>query len=74
MLNIDGNITDNYQVISDSLNNHFSRDEKIRNNINNNNNNNNTDSNNSNPLDYLIKILKDPFPNMKFNYTSIKEI
>ena len=24
MLNIDGNITDNYQVISDSLNNHFS--------------------------------------------------
>jgi len=70
MLNIDGNMTDNYQVISDSLNNHFSIDEKIRNNIH----NNNTDSNNSNPLDYLTTIFKDPFPNMKFNYTSMKEI
>jgi hypothetical protein len=71
MLNIDENITDNYQVISDSLNNHFSIDEKIRNNIH---NNNNTDSNNSNPLDYLINFFKDPFPNMKFNYTSMKEV
>jgi len=70
-LNTDGNKTDNYQVISDSLNNHFSRDEKIRNNIH---NNNNSDSNNSNPLDYLIKMFKDPFTNMKFNYTSIKKI
>jgi hypothetical protein len=70
MLNIDGNITDNYQVISHFLNNHFSLDEKIRNNIH----NNSTDSNNSNPLDYLIKIFKDPFPNTKFHYTSTKEI
>lgn len=70
-MNTDGNKTDNYQVISDSLNNHFSRDEKIRNNIH---NNNNSDSNNSNPLDYLIKMFKDPFTNMKFNYTSIKKI
>jgi len=69
MLNTDGNMTDNYQVISDSLNNHFSIDKKIRNNIH---NNNNTDSNNSNPLDYLIKIFKDPFPSMEFNYTSMK--
>jgi hypothetical protein len=70
-MNIDGNTTDNYQVISDSLNNHFSIDEKIRNNIH---NNNNTDSNNSNTLDYLIKTFKGPFPNMKFNYISMKEI
>jgi hypothetical protein len=54
-LNIDGNIADNYQVILDSLNNHFPIDEKIRNNIH-----NNIKSNNSNPLDYLINILRTP--------------
>ena len=70
--NIDGNITGNHQVISNSFNNNFlSKVEKISNNIY---NNNFTDSKNSNPLDYLLKIFNNPFPNTKFNYTSKKEI
>jgi hypothetical protein len=34
----------------------------------------NPNRNNSIPLEYLLKIFKNPFPNIKYNYTSQKEI
>jgi len=30
-------------------------------------------NNNNNPLNYVLQIFKHPFPNIKFNYTSIYE-
>lgn len=72
MLNVIGNITNNHQIISDSFNNHIlSIAQKISNNIH---INNIVGSNSSDPLDYLITIFKNLLPNIKFNYTSTKEI
>jgi hypothetical protein len=64
-MNINGNLTDHLQTISDSLNNHFLSDaDKI---INKTPNKFNHNPSKYSPLEYLINVFKDPFPNIKYN-------
>jgi hypothetical protein len=57
-------------IIADSFNAYFSTiDELIANNVSDNNG-----SSNNNCLNYLFQTFRYPFPEIKFNYTSTKEI
>ena len=69
--NDDGNNSHDYQSISDSFSTYFlSITEKITQNIT---NDNNIDCNKERtPLHYLSQSYGNPYPNMKFNHTSIK--
>jgi len=66
-LNIGGDLTNNWQTIANSFNDYSLRiADKI---IDNNGNDKMVHSNNNNnPLNYMLQILKHPFPNTKFNY------
>lgn len=65
-LNIDGNTAYDCWVISDSFNIHFiSVVEKM---------NNATVKRNSNSLDYLSQTFNSPFANIKYKFSSTKEI
>jgi len=73
LLNMNGNLTKNQQMIADPFNNYFltiadtiidnNRKDKIG-----------QSNNNNNPVSYMLQIFKHPFPNIKFNYTSTNEI
>jgi len=67
LLNISGDLTNNRQTTANSFNDYFLRiADKI---IDNNGNDKLVQSNNNNnPLNYMLQILKHPFPNTKFNY------
>jgi hypothetical protein len=66
-ININGNLTNNQQMIVNSFNNYFlTIVNKI---IDDNRNDKIGQSNNlNNPLYYMLQIFKHPFPNIKFNY------
>jgi hypothetical protein len=67
LLNISGDLTNNQQMIANSGNDYFLR---IADKIIDNNENEKWDSQNynNNSLNYMLQILKHPFPNIKFNY------
>jgi hypothetical protein len=70
ILNNDCNLTNNQQSISNSFNDHFlSTVDGINNKTS---NNLNPNRNNSIPMEYLLKTFKNPFPKIKYNYTSKK--
>jgi hypothetical protein len=72
ILNTDGNLTNNQQIISNSFNDHFL---SIADKTNNKTYNNfNPDRNNSIPIECSLQTLKNPFSDMKYNYTPRKEI
>lgn len=68
LININGILTNNWQKISNLLNNYFlTIADKI---IDNNGNDKMGQSNNnSNPPNYMLQSFKHPFLNFKFNYT-----
>jgi len=71
-LDTDGAMTDNHHVTSDSFNNYFhSITDKLTSKIN---DNKIKDVNSTSPVDYLFQIYKNPFPDMKTDRTSNKEI
>jgi hypothetical protein len=71
-LNTDGKLSNNQEIISNSLNdNLLSAVDRINNKIL---NNLPSDSNTSTSTDYLLQTFKDPFPNINYKYTSKKEI
>jgi hypothetical protein len=71
-LNIDGNLINNQQIISNTFNDHFlTMADRINNKMS---NNLNFGKHNKYPMEYLLQICKNPFPNIKCNYTSTKEI
>ena len=72
VLNINGYLTNNQQIISNSCNDHFLSTTKRVNSKT--SDNSNPDRNNSIPTEYLLQICKDPFRNIKYNYRSKKEI
>ena len=64
--------TNNFQNISNSFNNHFlSIADTIIANIT---NNSKFNESNLNPLEYLLQIFNNPFPNIGYSFTSTKEI
>jgi len=68
LLNISGDLTNNWEMIAISFKDYFQTvaDKVIDNNVYNKIDQSN---NNSNPLNYMLQILKHPIPNIKFNYT-----
>jgi len=72
ILNTDCNLTNKQQTISNSLNDHIlSTSDRVNNKTF---KNLNPNTNNSIPMEYLLKTFKNLFPNIKYNYTSKKEI
>lgn len=62
LLNINGNLTDNQQMIANTFNHHFlTSADKI---IDNNRKDKIRQQNNINPKNYVFKIFKHPFPNI----------
>jgi hypothetical protein len=80
-LNIDGKLTDHHHMITESLNNYFlTTADKISTNNTNVDHVNNTNiglvrgSDTYKYLNYLSRAFTTPFPIIKINYTSTKEI
>jgi hypothetical protein len=72
LLNMNGNLTKNQQMIANPFNNYLLIIADII--IDNRNDKIGQSNNNNNPGSYMLQIFKHPFPNIKFNYTSTNEI
>jgi hypothetical protein len=73
LLNIEGKLTDNHHTITNFVNNYYLivADKITSNNIN---VKNIAESDTNNHLNYLSQTFTIPFPKIKFNHTSTKEI
>jgi hypothetical protein len=72
VLSVNGYITNNQQIIFNSCNDHFL---STTNRVNSKTSNNSyPDRINSILTEYLLQTCKNPFPNIKYNYRSKKEI